>query len=187
MTEAPQTAAPESQPTPEGDAPFFVAQTQDDLNKKVGDVRGEGRDAGKAERDAELLEELGVESLDDLKSSLEAYNTAITELEGEEIADLKKQHKEALKTVQTDLDSHKEALAGYLEKEREGLPEHVTELLDTMSAPDQLAYITKHGDALRAESKPATVGRGSSPGGSSAIRADVAPGMDRIRVAYSKR
>ena len=193
MTEAAQAqgqAAPESadiQPE-QGQQAEERSYSQADLNKIAANEKREGKQSGATEREQQILEELGAESLDDLKGTVEAYHSAVTELEGEEIADLKKQHKETLKTVQTDLDAHKEALQGYLDKEREGLQEHVTELLDTMSAPDQLAYITKHGDALRAEPKPQTIGRGSSPGGgTSASQAEVTPGIGRLKVAYSKR
>ena len=188
---APDVAA-QPNPTPdpttesgEGAEPFYVAKTQDDFNKKAGLERESIRDAALKN----YAEEKGFDSVDDFIAAAEAQHSAEAAVEPQEIADLKRQHKETLKTVQTDLDAHKEALQGYLDKEREGLQEHVTELLDTMSAPDQLAYITKHGDALKGEQAPKTVGRGSSPGGGSqsAAAADVTPGLGRLRVAYSQR
>jgi hypothetical protein len=160
--------------------------TQADLNKIAANEKREG----KAARDKEILETTGANSIGDLLAAYTAQQEISAELEGQEVSDLKKAHKAEVKTLTEEFDSYKKALQGYLDKEREGLPEHITEVLDQMSAPDQLAYISKHGEALRAETRPPTVGRGSSPGAgasSSASRTEVTPGLGRLKVAYETR
>jgi hypothetical protein len=164
--------------------------TWDEHQSELTRVGTKQKKEGKAARDNELLEKTGAESIDDILAAYTAQQEISAELEGQEVSDLKKAHKAELKTLSQEFDSYKEALQGYLDKEREGLPEHITEVLDQMSAPDQLAYISKHGEALRAEARPATVGRGSSPGSgasSSASRAEVMPGLGRLKVAYETR
>lgn len=138
--------------------------TWEEHTRELQRVGKKEKNEGKKSGVSELLERSGAESADDLIAAWQSQQTIAEELEGQEVKDLKRQHKESLKAVQGELDSHKEALGTYLEKEREGLPEHITDVLDAMSAPDQLAYISKHADALRTAQRPATVGRGSAPG-----------------------
>ena len=47
------------------------------------------------------------------------------------------------------LTRYREALEGYAKAAREGVPAHVTELLDRMDPIDQLGYLTKHAAELR--------------------------------------
>ena len=47
------------------------------------------------------------------------------------------------------LTRYREALEGYAKAAREGVPAHVTELLDRMDPIDQLDYLTKHAAELR--------------------------------------
>jgi MFS superfamily sulfate permease-like transporter len=53
-----------------------------------------------------------------------------------------------LEAVNQRIERAEEALAGYLKAEKEGLPESVLELLEKLDPVDQLAYLTKHRDAL---------------------------------------
>lgn len=54
-----------------------------------------------------------------------------------------------LEPLQESLERYKEALAGYVKRAREGLPDHLVPLLDQMDEVDQLAYLTKHSDVLK--------------------------------------
>ncbi len=160
MTEAPANA--EQQGTPEGTPeappergePFFVARTQEDLNKKVGDLRQQARGG--------LLKELGFEDFDDLKETVEAYRVVEQEMQTDAErfeAELEKVRPRAEKA-----ERYEEALKGYLDKEREGLPAHITALLDRMDPVDQLAWIGENREAIAEAAVPPSIGAGSNPG-----------------------
>jgi hypothetical protein len=183
MTEAPTQAqgqaTPEALAAPETPQDSTQVQGQDSGTNEGKTLTWEEHQAelkrigtkekkeGRGARDNELLQKTGAESIDDLLAAYTSQQEMAAELEGQEITDLKKQHREALKAAQDDLKAHQDALGAILEKQREGLAEHYIPLLDKMSAPEQLAYIAEHGEAMRGEDKPLvppSIGAGSSPG-----------------------
>ena len=140
--------------------------TQADLNKIAANEKREGRSAERAAI-FEELSDYGVEDLDGLKETLEAYRAVETELEGEEVQKMKSEHRKALKAVQQKSSATRRRLTKYLEAGREGVQEHIIPLLDKMDVADQLAYIAEHGDAIKGNlepSVPPSIGAGSSPG-----------------------
>jgi hypothetical protein len=131
---------PKNDPAPE---PFFVAKTQDDLNKKVGNVREEGRSS--------VLKDLGFEDFDDLKETVEAYRLVESEMETE--AEKYQREVEKYKPQAEKAERYEGALKTYLDQERDGLPPHITALLDRMDVADQLEWLSANKEHLKAPSR----------------------------------
>lgn len=151
--------------------------TQADLNKIAANEKRDGRNS--------VLSELGFEDFDELKSTVEAYR-GIEEASSTEADKLQKQL-DKLSPRAEKAERYEKVLNTLLEKEREGLPEHITSLLDGRDPDAQLAWIAENREAIAEAQKPQTVGRGSAPGSGGGVSPDVAPGMGRLRVAYEKR
>jgi molecular chaperone GrpE (heat shock protein) len=54
-----------------------------------------------------------------------------------------------LEPLQERLERYEGVLGQYLERSRQGVPEHLIPLLDQMDVADQLAYLTEHADELK--------------------------------------
>ena len=156
--------------------------TQADLNKIAANEKREGRTA----RESELLQQTGAESIDDILSAYTEYQGIQEAVETE--ADrantraerLDKRIKEELQPKAEKADRYEAALNSLLEKEREGLPEHITSLLDGRDPDQQLSWIAENREAIAEAQKPATVGRGSAPGSGSR---STLYGIDKVRAA----
>lgn len=161
--EPPQPAPPATTPTGGGEAKVtFTPEQQAVIDKLLGE---RAQRAG-ASATAEFLKALGVENADALKamldegkklktaqmSDLEKANAALKDwetkyatLDGEakKIPDLQKQN-----------ERYEAALKAKLEVERNGLPEHITKLLDKLDTVDQLAYIAENAATLSKTPNP---------------------------------
>lgn len=128
--------------------------TQADLSKIAANEKREGRNS--------VLTELGFDDLDELKQTVEAYRLVESEIDTE--ADKLAKKLEKLSPKAEKADRYEAALNTLLEKEREGLPEHITSLLDGRDPDEQLSWIAENREAIAEAQRPATVGRGSAPG-----------------------
>jgi hypothetical protein len=85
-----------------------------------------------------------------------AAETAQLEEQGklQELADnLKAKLEEAKPKVKT-AEKYEAVLTQYLEKEREGLPDHILPILDKLPVDEQLSYIAEHREALKPAKAP---------------------------------
>ncbi|MCL6437222.1 MAG: hypothetical protein K6T51_01315 [Rubrobacteraceae bacterium] len=146
--------------------------TQADVSKIAANEKREGRQS--------VLRELGIDDLDELKSIVEDYRAA-QEMTQTELEKYQKQV-EALTPRAEKAERYESALTNILEREREGLPEYIIQLLDRMDPAEQLEYIAEHRDLLKPEGR-ASLGRGSSPGEESR---EVSPEAFR-RMSYEER
>lgn len=69
--------------------------------------------------------------------------------EFEKLADQRQERIDELEPAANKAERYEAALKVHLDKEREGLPEHIIELLDTKDVADQLEYIAKNREALK--------------------------------------
>lgn len=111
---------------------------QKSVNKLVGTARKEAR--------AALLSDLGYENLDELKGAVEAQRTLEEEMSSEAEKLQKKLEKLSPKAERAD--ELEKVLTTFLEREREGVPEHIIALLDRMDVTEQLAYLAEHKENL---------------------------------------
>lgn len=155
-------SAQEKQPETSEDAPFFVARTQEDFNKKAGLSRESIRNA--------VIKDLGFDDPDELKETVEAYRAMEAELETE--AEKVQRQLEKVQPKAEKAERYEQALQKHLEAQREGIPEHIGALLDRMDPVDQLEWISENREAIAESGKPASVGRGSAPGSSASPRLD---------------
>ena len=109
--------------------------------------RARKKEADKAEQDA--LAEQG-----EFKAMAEKAQARVTELEAEVTQ---------IETLTEERDKYREAVATFAKEARDGIPDYVSELLDTMDPVAQLEYLTKHSKELRGSSK-GLGGPGNSPG-----------------------
>jgi hypothetical protein len=151
-------ADPPSDPNPE---PYFVAQTKEEFEQRFGPTRLEGRES---ERKGILEKAQGAKSIDNLIEAWNNANEVARQLEGEEIQQVRSEYEEKLGSVSGKAEKYEATLEKLLEKEREGLPEHITSLLDDRDPADQLAWIAENREAITEAQRPASVGRGSAPG-----------------------
>lgn len=174
-----QQPAPENLSTPEPASPqpkpeeqfFFVARTQEDFNKKAGDLRSEGRQAATNA----LLKDLGLDSVDALKNTVSEYRTIqqATESDVERLQRELKEREDALSvlkgerdgfegnwsTAKERADRYEAALKQRLEAEMEGVPDYIKAVIEDRDPLDQLAYITEHREAFASQpDRPAGVG-----------------------------
>lgn len=195
-TTAAETQETQSEATQETQ-PFFVAQTQADLNKKVGDLRKEVRGA--------ILKDLGVEKLDDLKGIVEDHR-AVQQATESEVEALQRQLNEEktsreqaiskanARVISTELRSAlrnagvpedrlkfalKNADTSEVEVDDEGNVSGLDGVVETLK--EEAAFIF-------GEPAPQTVGRGSSPGsGSGGAAPDFAGMSSEEFTAYANR
>lgn len=112
--------------------------TQDDVNKLTGTARKEARQAAIND----LLKKAQAESIDEVIEGYQGFKTVeeATQTEADKLkAQLEKVQPRAERATKLE-----EALTGYLEREREGVPEYVTDLLNKMDVVDQLAWLSQH-------------------------------------------
>jgi uncharacterized protein YicC (UPF0701 family) len=137
----------------------FTPEQQAHIDHVVGEARKKAREQAKAELEAaakkaaEDVEAAKLEQNKEFQALAEKHKTA-AEAATAEAAALKPQ----VETLTADRDRYKAALETYVAKAREGLPGHITVLLDKMDPVEQLTYLTTNGDKLRGQ-----VG-GGSPG-----------------------
>jgi len=116
--------------------------TQAELDYQIGERLKREREANeaKATKDAEAARTEALREQSKFKELSETQAQQLT-FKDAEITQLK-----------ADLEASNGALRSQLEAEREGLPAHIIEVLDTMTEPKQLEYISKH----RTQLKPAS-------------------------------
>lgn len=136
MTEAPAEAGQPTPETAETPAPEQEERTftQKDVNKLAGSARKEARTA--------FLNDLGFEKPEELKAFVEEYRSVQEATKTE--ADRLREDLETYKPKAERAETLEETLKGYLEREREGVPEHIIPLLDKMDVVDQLAYLSEN-------------------------------------------
>jgi hypothetical protein len=176
MTEAPTQAQGQVAPEAPQDSPQVQGQdnqqegrtlTWEEHQAELKRIGTKEKKEGRGARDNELLQKTGAESIDDLIAAYTSQQEMAAELEGQEITDLKKQHREALKVEKDKAERYEAALNSMLEKEREGIPEHYIPLLDKMDPDEQLAYIAQNREAIAQAGDPQvppSIGAGSNPG-----------------------
>lgn len=126
------------EPSQESGGEAQRAFTQEDVNRIAANEKREGRSS--------VLGELGFDDLDELKEAIEAYRTIEAETQTE--AEKYQKELEKLSPRAEKAERYERALTGYLETEREGLPEHITALLDRMDPVDQLEWIRTNREAI---------------------------------------
>lgn len=132
MTEqAQEQAAPEPQEQAQEQERTF---TQADLNKIAANEKREGRSS--------VLSELGFEDFDDLKSTVEKHRAVEQETQTE--AEKYQKQLKKLTPKAEKAERYEKALTTFLERERDGVPEHIGILLDNMDPVDQLNYLSEN-------------------------------------------
>lgn len=153
---------------PQGGEKTLTQSEVDDLikerlaraKKKWSDEAKAKTEAAEAEAEAKRLEE------EERWKELAEKRASAKQKAEQELATIKEDLGQQLDKANDELQKALEVLGGYLEKEREGLPAHITALLDTMSAYDQLDYLSQHRESLRPSTKKAptpTPNSGSEP------------------------
>ncbi len=163
--------------------PYFVAQTKEDYERVYGPTRQEGRSS----YEKWLLEQTGAEKPDDVIAAYTQAQEVARELEGEQVQQVRTEYEEKL-TAERDAGKAlrkeyalRDALrdAG-INGERLPLALRVADL-STLSVgqdnavsglEDAVNGIKEASPEWFGEPKPATVGRGSAPGGSASTRLD---------------
>jgi hypothetical protein len=167
VQEQPATENTQSQDTTQEQRTLTWEEHQAEL-KRVGSKE---KKQGKSAAETALLEKSGAGSIDELITAYTSAQEVARELEGEQVQAVRSEYEEKVKGANERAERYEEALKTYLETQRDGVPEHITTLLDSMDVVDQLNYLSKNREAL-VDPKPSTVGRGSAPGGSASARLD---------------
>jgi hypothetical protein len=137
-------------------------------------------DRFKEVNDARRAAEARLKAIEDKQAEEQAARAKAEQADAEKRGEFEKLYKSERERVEA-LVKERDELAAYrtifeedLKKRREGLPEHIQELLAGMTPLAQAEYLRKHGDKLKANPAPNLNGgeRGSGKGGSSV---EVAP------------
>jgi hypothetical protein len=154
---APSTAPPPAEPAPKGEtattapAPpgevFTKAQVEELLTKRLrAHEEDQQKKSDKAKKDAvaaALKEQGDWHALADAKAAeADEHARRVAELEP------------AVADATTRADRYRAALETHLASQRKGLPKHIVDLLDRLDVADQLEYIARHADALKAPEPP---------------------------------
>lgn len=168
--------------------------TQADLDSTNASTRRETEKKARETKEAEIADSLGV-SIDEAKTLIaerrQQEEASKTELD--KVRDKAEKLDGDLKTVKASATSEKEradryetALTGYLETEREGIPEHLTALLDRMDVVEQLTYISENRAALKPEDEKPEVKRAPDATRRSTVEEKLSP-RELVSSAFVKR
>lgn len=175
-TTAPPEHATEDQNGGKTDAITFASQKdlQDYINETLKKrlEREERKRDEATEKARKEAEERALEQQQEFKQ--------LADKRAERILDLEAQVG-TLEQITTERDEMQTALRGYLDKERDGLPEHILSLLDDLSPVKQLAWISANRANL---GKPNGRGIEPTPKGQSDPRI---PDEERRKVAWKAR
>jgi hypothetical protein len=116
----------------------FTSEQQAHIDKLVGERLERAQKKWEADQQA-TAEKAKAEAERQRLKEQEEYKTLAEKAEAQ-VAELE--------PFKASAERYLEALNGYLEKERAGLPDHILSLLDAMDAPEQLAWITKNREAV---------------------------------------
>lgn len=127
-----------------GDVTFSEAQ-QGKLDTIIGERLQRAREKWEAE--AETAKKKAIEQAEATRLEEQKEFQKLAEQRAAKVVELEGQVEQAA-SLQADLDRYKGALKQYVAAAREGLPDHLTPLLDALDPVAQLEYLTANAEAL---------------------------------------
>jgi len=149
MTEAPQAPTGDAPTTPQESGTF----TQEDVNKIVGNRAQEAKQSAIND----LLSKAEADSIDDV---LEGYQTyRMLQQESETEAERLQGELQKLQPKAERANTLEEFVTNYVESQKEGLPNHLTALLNNMDPLQQAQWLQEHKAELEQPETPQQVRR----------------------------
>ncbi len=138
---APGATTPTATPEPQSGA-TAVTFTQEQLDEII--KKRLAQQKRKLGEQADAAQQKATDAAETTRLQEQKQFKELSEKQAARLAELEK--------LEPRLKSYEQAFGIYLEKAREGLPEHLAPLLDKLNPVEQLEYLTEHGAAL---AKPA--------------------------------
>ncbi len=135
--EEPAPAADPKAETPPAERTYTKAEFEDEVKRRLASQKAAIE--SQQERDRKAKEEQALAQQGEYQRLAEERQQRITELEAQNTA---------LAGVSSQRDRYKASLGAVLTKQREGLPAHITALLDRMDEAEQLEYLAANRDVL---------------------------------------